>query len=134
MRFDFSSLAYLVEKGNDTLFARLVDVKAKYHELRRLLEDHNLASAERIAKFGATGWVNQEIPHEKAAEGAVGVALQGRLQSLASALEDRVGKQAQVYRDAGEALEAAALIRFKSDVFHFRALGVKAELVTQPYG
>jgi len=120
--FDYKSLAFLVRDGDDGLFAGLVEIQAKYHDLRKLMRDYNEAASQLQIKFSQAGWVDRIIPSEAAAEAAAGAALIGRLESLVKALANRVATHEDRYIAVGVGLERLMSEKFPSQVFAFRAL------------
>lgn len=128
LKFDFESLAFLVEDGNENLIEGLMDVETKYHELRRLLASHTKLASQIPHKFSNHGWTNDVPPSERAAEFAAGAALISELESLVKAIANRVATQEQTYISAGSQLEAFMKRKFRNKTFKFKALGAKAGL------
>ncbi len=126
--FDFKSLAFLMDCGNDKLFTSLVHAETNYHELGRLLARHSNAASQMQHKFNAAGWNDQRILSEEIIQNAVGLNLVGELESLVHAISKRIETKEEVYMYAGQQLEAFMKNKFKCKVFVFRSLGAKAGL------
>jgi hypothetical protein len=128
LAFDFKSLAFLMEDGNDKLFTSLVHAETNYHELGRFFARHSDAASQMQHKFNAAGWTDQTTLSEGIIKNAVGGELVGELESLVHAIKNRIETKEEVYMYAGQKLEAFMRIKFKDRVFVFRALGAKAGL------
>lgn len=128
LTFDFKSLAFLMDDGNDKLFTSLVHAETNYHELGRFIARHSDAASQMQHKFNAVGWNDQTTLSEEVIRNAIGLKLVGELDSLVQAISKRIETEEEVYMCAGQQLEAFMKNKFKDKVFVFRSLGAKAGL------
>ncbi len=128
--FDFKALAFLVEDGSHELFTRLVHVENKYHDLRRILAMHTDAAISLQKKMDELTQPSCPTPitSEEHLKLLVGSELFGRLESLTSALKNRVTSNEATYVAAGKQLHDLMIAKFEDNVFPFSAFGAKVGL------
>ncbi|SAK69784.1 hypothetical protein AWB80_03608 [Caballeronia pedi] len=132
---DMKSLTFILNQGKRELFARLLDVQARYEDLRRLMEINNEACVARDDAIMQAGLAEADpITEQYRFEAAVNATLKAKLTSANAALRHRAKNEFFNYQTTGQELRGLMISLYRvTEVMTFTAMGAKKELVNEPW-
>lgn len=132
---DMKSLTFILQRGQCDLFARLLDLQARYEDLRRLTAINNEACAARDEAIMKAGLVDADpFADQLRFEAAVAVTLRAKLSALYAALRHRAKNELVNYQTTGRALQDLMLSLYQVPaVMTFTAMGVQKEFANEPW-
>jgi hypothetical protein len=132
---DMKSLTFILHHGQRELFARLLDVQARYDDLRRLMAINNEACVTRDDAIMKAGLADVDpFADQYRFEAAVAATLKAKLSGLNAALRHRAKNELVNYQTTGHALRDLMLSLYQvTEVMTFTAVGAQKELANEPW-
>jgi hypothetical protein len=133
---DMKSLTFILEQhGQREVFARLLDLQARYEDLRRLMVANNEACVTRDDAIMKAGLADADpFADQYRFEAAVNAALKAKLSGLNAALRHRAKNELVNYQTTGQALRDLMVSLYQvSEVMTLTAMGAQKELANEPW-
>ncbi|WP_153488315.1 hypothetical protein [Burkholderia cepacia] len=132
---DMKSLTFILQHGQRELFARLLDIQARYEDLRRLIVINNEACVARDDAIMKAGLADADpFADQYRFEAAVSATLKAKLSALNAALRHRAKNELVNYQATGQALRDLMLSVYQvTEVMTFMAMGAQKELANEPW-
>ncbi|MFM0619782.1 hypothetical protein PQR37_37625 [Paraburkholderia nemoris] len=132
---DMKSLTFLLQYGEHDLFAKLLDVQARYDDLRRLMAINNDACVARDDMIMKAGLADADpFADQHRFEAAVDVTLKAKLTGLNTALRQRAKNELVNYQTTGQMLWDLMLSSYQvTEIMTFTAMGAQKELAKEPW-
>ncbi|WP_155734178.1 hypothetical protein [Pandoraea pnomenusa] len=135
LAIDIKSLTFILQHGQRDLFAKLLDVQARYDDLRKLIAINNEACAARDDALAKADLANADpFVDQYRFEAAIDATLRAKLSGLNASLRHRAKNELVNYQTTGRALRDFMLSLYQvAEVMTFTAMGAQKELATAPW-
>jgi hypothetical protein len=132
---DMKSLTFILQHGQRDLFARLLDLQARYEDLRGLMAINDEACAARDEAIMKAGLADADpFADQHRFEAAVAITLKAKLSGLNAALRHRAKNELVNYQTTGQSLRDLMLSLYKvTEVMTFTAMGAQKEFANEPW-